>query len=473
MNIPQRVAFNTVVQLAGRTISVALMLVSFAIVTRYLGVAEFGAYALVVTFLTLAVAVADLGTTPIGVRELSRHPEEARQLIGSLLGLRMLLATAAALVLLALSLVVDYEDLVREGLRLAALAAIPLVLVGLPAIVFQSRLRLELSTIVEVVTAVTALVLVVLATAADLGFNAVVAATVGAATVGAATGYALATRLASLRPRFETNALRSLTKASLPIGLFMVFGVVHFRVDTLLLSILKPLEDVGTYSVAYRFLEQALFIPGFFVAAVFPIIATYHATDDPLLKTAIDKSFAFLVMVALPLATATFVLAPDIIRLIAGDEFDDSVRPLRVLAFASIFLFTDALFSALLVIYDRQRQLLVLGGSVVVGNIALNLILIPRFSYMGAAVATLVSGAAGGIAIIVLAMRSVGVALDLSPLPRVAVASAGMAVVLWATLPLPLLATIAAGAVVYAVLAYLLGVVSRSDLALLTRRVPG
>jgi hypothetical protein len=45
-----------------------------------------------------------------------------------------------------------------------------------------------------------------------------------------------------------------------------------------------------------------------------------------------------------------------------------------------------------------------------------------------------------------------------------------MALVLWAAQALPLLATIAAGALVYAVFAYLLGVVSRSDLALLAQR---
>jgi hypothetical protein len=40
----------------------------------------------------------------------------------------------------------------------------------------------------------------------------------------------------------------------------------------------------------------------------------------------------------------------------------------------------------------------------------------------------------------------------------------------WASLALPLLVTIVVGALVYAVLAYLLGVVSRSDLALLVPR---
>ena len=338
-------------------------------------------------------------------------------MIGNLLGLRVLLAGGAALALLVLSLLVQYEPRVQEGLRIVAPAAVALVLVGLPAIIFQSRLRLELAMLVEIVTSATTLILLIAVTAADLGFSAVLLATVGGATVAAATGYVLASRLAPLRARAELGELRRLTKASLPIGLFMIFGVVHFKVDTILLSIFKPLADVGTYSVAYRFLEQVLFIPGFFVAAVFPIITSYHATGDELLKVAIDKSFAFLVILAVPIATATFVLAPDIVRLVAGDEFEDAVRPLRILSFASIFFFTNALFSALLVIYERQRQLVVLAGSVVVGNIALNLVLIPPFSYTGAAVAAVITGACGGIAMMIWATRSVGSGLDLSPRP--------------------------------------------------------
>jgi O-antigen/teichoic acid export membrane protein len=470
VNVPQRVVVNTSVQLVGRTISIVLTLTSFAIVTRYLGVAGFGAYSLVLTFLMLTVAIADLGTTPVGVREVARRPEETRSLIGNLLGLRILAAGAAALALLALSPLVEYESRVQHGLRLAALAAIALVLVGVPAIVFQSRLRLELAMVVEVVTSATTLLLLIIVTAADLGFSAVVLATVGGSVLAAATGYVLAHRLTRLRPRFERGELNRLTKASLPVGLFMIFGIVHFKIDTVLLSILKPLADVGIYSVAYRFLEQLLFIPGFFIAAVFPIIASYHATGDELLKLAIDKSFAFLVIVAFPIAAASFVLAPDIIRLVAGDEFSDAVTPLRILVFASIFFFTNALFSSLLVIYELERQMAVLAASVVVGNIALNLVLIPAFSYNGAAVATVITEACGGIAMMIWATRSIGSRVDLSPLPRVLGATAGMVAVLWAALSFPLLVTVLAGVVTYAVLAYLLGVVSRSDLALLVPR---
>jgi O-antigen/teichoic acid export membrane protein len=250
----------------------------------------------------------------------------------------------------------------------------------------------------------------------------------------------------------------------------MILGILHFKIDTVLLSILKPLADVGTYSVAYRFIEQVLFIPSFFVAAVFPIIASYHATGDALLKLAIDKSFAFLIIIGLPVAAASFVLAPDIINLVAGDEFSKAVTPLRILLLSSIFFFTNALFSSLLVIYDLERQMAVLVAFVVFGNIALNLVLIPPFSYTGAAVATVVTEVCGGIAMMIWATRSVGARVDLSPLPRILGATAGMVAVLWAALALPLLVTVLAGVLVYAGLAYLLGVVSRSDLALLVPR---
>jgi O-antigen/teichoic acid export membrane protein len=470
VNVPQRVVVNTAVQLVGRTISIALTLVSFGIVTRYLGVAGFGAYSLVLTFLMLAVSIADLGTTPVGVRELARRPEQTHRLVGNLLGLRVIFAGVAALALLVLSPIVQYESRVQEGLRLAALAAIALVLVGVPAIVFQSRLRLELAMLVEVVTSAATLLLLIVVTTADLGFSAVVLATVGGSILGAATGYVLAAQLTRLRPQFERSELRRLTKASLPVGLFMILGIVHFKIDTVLLSILKPLADVGIYSVAYRFIEQMLFIPSFFIAAVFPIIASYHATGDALLKVAIDKSFAFLVIIALPVAAAAFVLAPDIINLIAGNEFDDAVTPLRILLLSSIFFFTNALFSSLLVIYDLERQMAVLVAAVVVGNIALNLLLIPPFSYTGAAVATVVTEVCGGLAMMIWATRSVGARVDLSPVPRVLGATAGMVAAVWAALAFPLLVTVLVGVMVYTVLAYLLGVVSRSDLALLVPR---
>lgn len=470
MDVAQRVAFNTAVQIAARAGSLVLVLIAFGLVTRYLGVEGFGAYSLVLTFVALAVSIADIGLTQIGVRELAVREHAREELVGNLLALRVAVAGAAALVLVAISPFVPYEDRVQSGLRIGAAAVLVLVLAGLPAIVFQAAMRLHLAAVVELAASTTGLLFVVVVTQAELGFSALIAATALAACVSALIAFALAARLVSLRPRFAGAEVRRLLAASLPVALFSLLGILHFRIDTVLLSLLRSLDDVGTYSAAYRFPEQVLFIPALFIAAVYPLLAGYAARDDARIGPTVSRSLAFLLLIAFPLATVTAVLAPDLVDLVAGSGFDDAVGPLRVLAFATVFMFVNTLFSSLLIVYHEQRRLAWLIAVTLLANVGLNLLLIPPFGPIGAAATTVATEAASGTVLAVWAVRRGRLSLDLSPLPRIAGATLGMAVVLAATQAAPLGVTMAAGAVAYGGLAYLLGVVRRSDLALLLVR---
>jgi O-antigen/teichoic acid export membrane protein len=470
VNIPQRVAFNTSVQLVARLGAIALALISFALVTRYLGVEGFGEYTLVLAFLALLVPISDLGLTAIGVRELAAHRDEEETLVGDLLGLRIAVALTVSVLLAAVSPLFPYSDRVESGLRLAAIALFALVLSGLPLIVFQSRQRLELSALVDFVTAAATLFFVVIATQADLGFNAVILATVLAGFAAVAVGFAFASRLVRLRPRFDRTRAKILLAAALPVGVFLMFSVAQLRIDTVMLSLLKDVDDVGIYGAAYRFLEQALFFPGLFMAAVYPILAAQIANRDPGLQLAIDKSLTFLLATAIPLAAGSLVLAPDIIRLLAGEDFSESVEPMRILAFAAVFAFTTALFSSLLVLLARQRQLLVLVIAAFVLNVVLNLILIPPFSYNGAASASVATQAFFGVSLGIAALRRGHLSLHLAQLPRIVAATAGMCAVLWLTSSLPFGVTVIAGLVTYTALSYVLGIVTKADLDLLRAR---
>jgi O-antigen/teichoic acid export membrane protein len=470
VNIPQRVAFNTTVQLLARLGAIALALVSFGLVTRYLGVEGFGEYALVLAFLALLVPISDLGLTAIGVRELAAHRDEEETLIGDLLGLRIAVALIASVLLVAVSPLFPYSNQVESGLRLAAVGLFALVLSGLPLIVFQSRERLELSALLDFVTAAATLLFVIVATQADLGFNALILATVLAGFVSVVVGFGFGSRLVRMRPRFDRPRAKILLGAALPVGVFLMFSVAQLRIDTVMLSLLKPVEDVGVYGAAYRFLEQALFFPGLFMAAVYPILATLIANRDPGLQVAIDKSLTFLLATAIPLAAGAFVLAPDIIRLLAGEDFTESVEPMRILVFAAVFAFTTALFSSLLVLLARQRQLLVLVVAAFALNVVLNLILIPPFSYVGAASASVATQAFFGMSLAIAALRQGHLSLHLAQLPRIVLATAGMCGVLWLTSPLPFGVTVIAGLVSLAAMSYLLGIVTRADIDLLRGR---
>ena len=51
MSLASRIAYNTVVSIGGRAMGVALSLVSFGLIARYLGQEDFGSYALILAFL--------------------------------------------------------------------------------------------------------------------------------------------------------------------------------------------------------------------------------------------------------------------------------------------------------------------------------------------------------------------------------------------------------------------------------------
>ena len=282
-----------------RTITIALTLVSFAIVTRYLGVEGFGAYSLVLTFLLLAVTIADLGMTPIGVRELARRrrrPSSAREpsrparrrggrggpSAGRALRRRPVRATGSG----GAATRGAGRDRARPSRRPDdRLPEPPASRAG------DGGRGRHLGDDAH---------------PRDRRHNGRPRVLRGAARHRGRLVFRSRDRL---RPRVAAHARAVRFRRSrgapsnegvAPVGFFTILGIVHFRIDTVLLSILKPLADVGVYSVAYRFIEQVLYIPSFFVAAVFPIIASYHATSDALLKLAIDKSFAFLVILGFP-----------------------------------------------------------------------------------------------------------------------------------------------------------------------------
>ena len=94
----QRVAANTTYQLAWKAAVLAIAAVSIAVLTRYLGPADYGRYALALSFMQLFGVLADAGLTTIVVRELSSDRARADELMANALLLRLLLALATIVV---------------------------------------------------------------------------------------------------------------------------------------------------------------------------------------------------------------------------------------------------------------------------------------------------------------------------------------------------------------------------------------
>jgi O-antigen/teichoic acid export membrane protein len=459
------VAANTAVQIAGKGITLAIGLASLAIVTRYLGPDDYGRYTLALTYIQLFAVLADVGLFTIVVREISRNPERTERLVGNTIVLRLLLAVVAIAVAALVSLVLPYDRDTRLAILLAGLPLLFGMLNTSFVAVLQARLRMQRAVVGDVVGRAVALAALGIVVALDLGFFAVLGTAAAGALATALVTVLLTRRLVPLRPRIEPHVWRRLLVMALPLGIALAVNELYFRADTLIISVYKPYDQVGLYTLAYRIVELTLVFGTVFLTTTFPLLSQAVADDPPRARRTIRLSTELFVALGIPLVAGGLVLAPEIIELAAGDDFDDAAAPLRILLASGALAWVNGVFGYALIAKDRQLSALWLNVSALVFNVALNLALVPDYGIVVAAVVTVCSEVLilGGSYVL---MRRY---YDFFPLPRTLVpallAAAVMAGVLWVLRDVPVVLLVPFGAALYGGLLWLTSPASRELVA--------
>lgn len=461
MTLARQVARNTAAQALGKMAVLAVGAASIAVTTRYLGAAGYGSFAIALALVQMLGVLADFGIVTVVVREISREPRRAAELVGSALTLRLLLGLAVVALAALLSLALPYSPDVREAILIVGVSFVLGLATGSLTAIFQARLQMGRAAIADVAGRLAAFAALIVVVEADLGFEAVVATTV----VGAAV--ALAVTVAMVRVRPQAAHWRELLAPAVPIGLALAVNEIYFRADTFILSLFRPFEEVGQYTLAYRIFELLAVLPAIVMTSVFPLLSRLIAEQRELAGRVLDATADLFVALAAPIAAGGLVLAPELVELIAGDAFAGAATPLRLLLCAAGAAWVSGLLGYTLIAADRRRAVLLLSLTALVVNLALNLALVPEYGADAAAAVALGSEAlllAGGW---VLVRREVGLTARTRLLWRALVAAAAMAAVLVWLGELTLALLVPAGAAVYTAALAALGGIDRRMLGTL------
>ena len=459
------VASNTAIQIAGKAVVLGIGLASIAILTRYLGPEDYGRYTLALTYMQLFAVLADVGLFTIVVREISRDPERTERLVGNTLTLRLLLSAAAIALAALISLALPYDPDVRVAILLAGLPLLFGMLNSTFITVLQARLRMGRAVVGDVAGRAVSLAAVGLVVALDLGFLAVMGTAAAGALATALVTMLLTRGVAPVRPHADPRTWRRLLTMALPLGVALAVNELYFRADTLIISLYEPYEQVGLYTLAYRMLELTLVFGTVFLTTTFPLLSQAVAGDEPRARRQIQFSTDLFVVLGAPLIAGGLVLAPGLVELAAGSDFEDAATPLRILLAAGALAWINGVFGYALIARDRQLSALWLNGAALALNVGLNLLLVPRYGIVVAAVVTVASELLILVGSYVLMRRY----FEFFPVPRTllpaVIAAAAMGGLLWALDDAPVLLLVPLGAAVYAGLIWLTSPASRELVA--------
>lgn len=473
MSTSRKIAYNVVFSAAAKVVGTVLALVGIGFITRYLGKEGFGDYSTVLAFFFFFGAVADLGLYTVSTREISRPGSDEKKILGNVFSIRLVCSLVIVAASFLMVLFLPYSSAVKTGIILAALAYVfssgYSVLIGL----FQKRLAMDKVAIGELAGKVFQVAAVVLAVKYDLGFMAIIGALLLNMIVGFLIVFVWSRRYLKFRPAFDFSFWRKFLKESYPVGISAVIVFAYFKLDTILLSILRTNADVGIYNAAYKVLENISFFPAMVVGLVMPIMSRYIFDQREKFALVADKTFKVFLIITVPLFTGTVFLADGIIRLIGGQGFFESVVVLQLLAAAIVFIFFGNFFTNIIIAGNLQKKLMGILLACAVFNVSLNLYLIPRFSFVGAAIT---SSLTEGLVVLFsgyIAWKNLKYFPSFSKIFPIVISGAGMALVFYFLRGLNFFSLAALGVLAYGVFLWLFRVVSLGEIRSLVGKKSG
>lgn len=385
----KRLLGNTVVQIVGKAVMVLLSLITTGILTRKLGVESYGSFILVTSLFVFLDALADFGAKIIGVREVSKGEKGVMGEVIQLKGITTLIAW-----LLGLGAIWGFEAF--RNLRWEATVALTMVWLtaagSVGEIVFQSQLKMAKKVVIDIIFPLLFLGALVFYKG-TVGLMWVFGVYLAARLVSITVGWQFlknAKEIREIKWTWDKNKLKKLWKETWPMGIFLiVFAAYDRMVDSLMIQNFLGAESTAYYGLAYKVYAVMIQPAYFYVNSVFPILSSKAEGK----RKIFGVSLGILLAAVAGVIGIVTVLAPWIINVLAGSQYEPAAGVLRVLIWGCLFSYVGHLLGFSLIAKGGQGEMLKLGLAALIFNVVMNIILIPRFGIIGAAGVTVMTEA--------------------------------------------------------------------------------
>jgi O-antigen/teichoic acid export membrane protein len=381
-------ARGVAVRLVGYSAGLALTLVSASLLTRHLGVVDFGRFVTVSSLIVIVAILADAGLTTVGVREYAVRDAKGRhRLMRNLVALRLVVAAIGLGGAVLFAFVAGYGRVLVAGTAFAGIGLVFTMAQHTYIIPLTAELRLGRATMLDLLRqalTTVGIVSLVIAGAGLLAFFILpipVGIAVLAATLVAIRGHP------GMRPRADREEWRYLVVETLPAAAASVLASLFYRVAIVMMSVIATAVQTGYFSASFRVVEAIVAVPSLIVGSAYPVLSRAADTSQRRLSHWFQRLFEICVILGAWSALVLTVGAKPVINLVAGADFAPAVPVLRIQGLALAATFLVALFGGTLWVVRAKRELVVGTVAGVAAAIALTAVLVPIAEAKGAAIA--------------------------------------------------------------------------------------
>ncbi len=433
------ISMNSSWMLGSRLMVAVIQWLTTLLIIRHLSLDQFGAFSLIFGILGMLSMVTDMGLGRIAVSMLIDDAEQRPRTAGSYILLRTSLGVLGYALAVGIVAVGGYGTITIQAAAVAAFTVVFDTIASAYSVIYQVSERMAIPSIGTVLGAGSQMLVVSILITGDAGLVQFMIPAVVASAVNMTVRIVGVHRI--MRPRFivDLGLWGHLLKEAIPISVGNAMTTLYYRIDVIMLSQLATLAAVATYSVAYKFVDIVNMIPWAISTAALPVLVRYWPQDPKGFDRVVLQVCRLLAAIGGLISAGFIALAQDVVPLLYGQEYANAANAAKVVVVSQCVSFAAAAALLILIAAGNHRRFPWIATGGLAFNVGVNFVMIPRYSYMGAAWTTLATDALMGVAMWwevyrtkVMSLRQL-VPLWPIALATVAAATAGLALnsVLW------------------------------------------
>ena len=372
----------------GLLVARAFNFIQYAILANVLSQQALGDYAFSYTLSMLLASFSAMGIAAAVIREGAREGTREAEFILTGIPTRLVVSLIAMAVGVSMALMLPWRTELRYAVSLFAVTSVAISLAQLNEHILILHDRAGVATVCQVVMGAAQLALVGLVLLLGGGVIAA-SACVMVARVGLwlATHRLVLQRMPRPRPKPTWATCRRILAIGWPVGLHGILTSLYSRLDIVMLSGFKGNVEVAIYSTAMALINMAAMMQQPVNKALLPFLTREHKKDPESLLKAHETSVKMFAVVGLPGCVLGMLLLPIAIPMVYGSRYWASGLPAQVLVWTLPVRYIS-LFTVFVMLVGGAQRLSPIGVAAgAIMNWTLNLIFIPQYGYLGAAVA--------------------------------------------------------------------------------------
>jgi O-antigen/teichoic acid export membrane protein len=377
--------------MGGSVIVQILGFIGLIFLMQFLPVSEYGKYIYIIEFISIFAFFSDGGFTQHIIKESSQNPDKIQSIYSKAQSAQLLISAVMLILILSISYasnsLQDFYYLSVFGISIVINAYFAPMLA-----IFIASGRKDLIFYKDLSLSVLKLIFML----AGIYYQAPLAYFIF---LGFINCFVLLILLLYTRYKKEFTYLFQLKldlsgsmtfiKQGFLFTVLMAANVIYSKIDIIMLEKMIGSVEVGYYSGATKFIYPFMFISGAFMTAVFPKLAK-HSEEKDKFRNIQNIAVYYLGGIGVFLSILLYLGAEIIFQLFLGDKYDHSIPIFKVLVWFLAIVFIYGPISNSLVAKNRIKFLVYLNLFMIILNVVLNFILIPKYGAKGAAMTTIV-----------------------------------------------------------------------------------